>query len=384
MRRMRVAGLAVAVLLTGVCGCMNSAERAARRKLAAMDGVAAEQVEKGNIPGAVICVGGADKVYYLEAFGNEMVEPHREAAEKGTIFDLASLSKPVATATSVLILRDRGRIGLDDRAAKYLPEFGCKGKEEVLIRHLLAHTSGLPAYTSADPLKKAFGSPCPEKVIEKICSLNAANKPGETFRYSCLGYIVLAKIVEAVSGEPIDVFARKNIFGPLGMKDTMFNPPDALDERIAATQIVDGAPLRGTVHDPLARLMGGVSGNAGVFSTADDLAIYSRMLLNGGVHKGRRVLSREAVAMLTGVQSHGRAYGFDVSSNYAWLKGDHASGRAFCHSGYTGTSIVCDPEKMVFLIVLTNSVHPHDKGSSRPLRTQTANIAFEAFEGAKR
>jgi CubicO group peptidase (beta-lactamase class C family) len=186
--------------------------------------------------------------------------------------------------------------------------------------------------------------------------------------------------VEVVSGEPIDVFARRNIFGPLGMKDTMYNPPDALDRRIAATEIVDGAPLRGTVHDPLARLMGGVSGNAGVFSTARDLAIYCRMLLNGGVHKGERILSPTAVELLTGVQSHGRAYGFDVSSSYAWLKGDHASERAFCHSGYTGTSIVCDPEKRVFLIILTNRAHPNDKGASKPIRAQAANIAFGAFK----
>ncbi len=384
MTKMRIAGMAAAALLASLSGCMKSGERAARGRLAAIDEAAQEQVEKGNIPGAVICAGAGGKIYYLKAFGHEVIEPYKEPAGEDTIFDLASVSKPVATATSVLILRDRGKIGLEDKVSKYLPEFGCNGKEDVLIRHLLDHTSGLAAYTSADPLKKAFGSPCPEKVIEKICSLKAMNKPGEQFRYSCLGYITLAKIVEVVSGESIDVFAQRAIFGPLGMKDTMYNPPDALSGRIAATQIVDGSPLRGTVHDPLARLMGGVSGNAGVFSTAEDLAIYCRMLLNGGVYRGKRILSREGVALLTGVQSHGRAYGFDVSSSYAWLKGDHASERAFCHSGYTGTSIVCDPEKTAFLIILTNRAHPHDKGASKPLRTQAANIAFGAFNGTER
>ncbi len=375
-----VRNAAFLLLMATFCGCMNPAERAARQKLAAIDAVVEGEIAKGSFPGAVVCAGTADEIYYLKAFGNEVIEPYQEPAQEDTIFDLASVSKPVGTATSVLILRDRGRIDLDDKVVKYLPAFGAKGKEEVLIRHLLAHTSGLPAYTSAEPLQKAYGSPCPDKVIEKICSLQAMNKPGEQFRYSCLNYIILAKIVEVVSGEPLDVFAQKNIFRPLGMKDTMYNPPDALEKRIAATQVVDGTPLRGTVHDPLAQLMGGVSGNAGVFSTAKDLSIYCRMLLNNGVYKGRRILSREGVELLTSVQSHGRAYGFDVSSGYAWIRGEHAAARAFCHSGYTGTSIVCDPEKEVFLIVLTNRAHPNDKGATKPVRTQTANIVFGAFE----
>jgi CubicO group peptidase (beta-lactamase class C family) len=299
---------------------------------------------------------------------------------KNTMFDLASLTKPVATATSILILVDRGKIKLDDYAGKFLPAFACNGKEEVRIRHLLTHTSGLPAYTNADSLKNAFGTPCPEKVIDKICNLKAMSKPGEEFRYSCLGYITLAKVVEIVSGDNIDDFARENIFAPLGMKHTTYNPPASKEKDIAATQIVEEQLLRGTVHDPLARLMGGISGNAGLFSTANDLSTYCRMLLNSGKWKRTKVLSPESVSLLTTVQLHNRAYGFDVNSSYSWVKGSYAPKNAFCHTGYTGTSIVCDPNSKIYVIILTNRAHPHDKGASKPIRTKIADIVFSVYK----
>lgn len=351
-------------------------------RLRAVDAVVNEEIAKGSFPGAVVCIGRANKIHYLKAFGSEIIEPIKEAAETNTLFDIASLSKPVATATAVMILLDDGKVSLDDKVAAYLPAFGCNGKEDAQIKHLLTHTSGLPAYTNADTLKKQFESPCPDKVIEKICSLEAVNPPGEGYRYSCLGYIILAKIVEIISGKTIDTFAKENIFEPLGMVDTTYNPADSLKDRIAATQIVDEDenPLRGTVHDPLARLMAGVSGNAGVFSTAHDLSVFCRMLLAGGTHEGKTILSPKAVGFLTQPQSHGRAYGFDISSGYSWIKGDFTSERAFCHSGYTGTSIVCDPETGVFVIILTNRAHPHDKGASKPVRTKVANIVFQTLK----
>ncbi|MCD6392993.1 MAG: beta-lactamase family protein [Planctomycetes bacterium] len=354
-------------------------------RLRAVDTVVNEEIAKGSFPGAVVCIGRANKIHYLKAFGSEVIEPFKEAAETNTLFDIASLTKPVATATAVMILLDNGKVSLDDKVAAYLPAFGCNGKEDARIKHLLAHTSGLPAYTNADTLKKQFESPCPDKVIEKICSLKAVSPPGEGCRYSCLGYITLAKIVEIISGKTIDVFANENIFEPLGMDDTTYNPTDTLKERIAATEIidVDENPLRGTVHDPLARLMAGVSGNAGVFSTGRDLSVFCRMLLAGGTHQGKTILSPRAVAFLTQTQSYGRAYGFDVSSGYSWIKGDFTSDETFCHSGYTGTSIVCDPETKVFLIILANRAHPHDKGTVRPVRMKVADVAFEAFGGRR-
>src|SRR4030042_697623 len=181
-----------------------------------IDKIIEEEIEKGNFPGAVVLVGRQDEILYWKAFGHQVIEPTVEPMSKDTIFDLASLTKPIATAPSIMILRDRGAIDLDDYVGKYLPAFACNGKQEVRIRHLLTHTSGLPAYTNADAIKEQFGSPCPEMVSEKICSLQAVSKPGEEFRYSCLGYITLAKIVETVSGKGIDVFSRENIFSPLG------------------------------------------------------------------------------------------------------------------------------------------------------------------------
>jgi CubicO group peptidase (beta-lactamase class C family) len=341
-----------------------------------IDAVVQEEIQAGHLPGAVVLVGRGNRVLYHKAFGLEVAEPFQEPMRKDTVFDMASLTKPIATAAAVLVLVDRGRLDPNDLVAKYLPAFACDGKENVRLRHLLTHTSGLPAYTDANDLKTRYGSPCPDKVIEKICSLKAQSEPGEKFRYSCLGYITLAQIIWTVTGQGVDEFAQANIFRPLGMKHTRYHPPAAWQKKIAATEIVDGTLLRGTVHDPLARLMAGTSGNAGLFSTASDLSVYCRMLLNGGVWKGKRILSPAAVQMLTTAQSHGRAYGFDVSSSYAWIKGPYASPAAFCHSGYTGTSLVCDPATGTYLILLTNSVHPHDKGASKPIRQRIATLVF--------
>lgn len=342
--------------------------------------VVEEEIEKGNFPGAVVFVGRRGDILYWEAFGREVIEPFEEPIDRETIFDLASMTKPIATATSILILSDRGAIELDDRVSEYLPAFACSGKEETQIRHLLTHTSGLPAYTNANALKEQFGNPCPDELIEKICGLEAASPPGEKFRYSCLGYITLARIVEVVSGKDIADFSRQNIYAPLGMKNTGYKPPDSWGQDIAATEIVDGQLLRGTVHDPLARLMDGTSGNAGLFSNVHDLSIYCRMLLNDGVLKRRRILSSESVAMLTTEQSHGRAYGFDANSSYSWVKGDHAPDGAFCHTGYTGTSIVCDPASGLFVIILTNRAHPNDEGATKPVRKKIADIVFSSLQ----
>ena len=342
--------------------------------------VVAEEIEKGSFPGAVVLVGRRDVVLYWKAFGAEVIEPFTELIDRETIFDLASMTKPIATASSILILNDRRALALDDYVSKYLPAFGCNGKEQTRIEHLLTHTSGLPAYTNANELKEQFGSPCPDKLIEKICGLQAASEPGEKFRYSCLGYITLAKIAEVVSGSDIADFSRRNIYARLGMKKTAFNPPGSWRRHIAATEIVEGQLLRGTVHDPLARLMDGVSGNAGLFSNVYDLSIYCRMLLNTGIWKRRRILSREAIAMLTTEQSHGRAFGFDVNSSYSWVKGDHAPDGAFCHTGYTGTSIVCDPGSGLFVIILTNRAHPHDEGATKPVRKRIADIGFSSLQ----
>ncbi|MCE5339790.1 MAG: beta-lactamase family protein [Planctomycetaceae bacterium] len=332
------------------------------------------EITDGNIPGAVIYAGQNDKELFFGSFGNMVTVPHTEPMQKDTIFDIASLSKPVSTAVCVLILIDRDKISLDDYASKFIPAFvGC-GKEKIQIKHLLSHTSGLPGYTSAEPIQKKHGSPCPDKVIEKICSLKTQSAPGEKSCYSCLGYITLGKIVEKVSGQTLDVFAKENIFEPLSMHDTYYNPPAEMKARIAAAELKDGKLNRGVVHDPLAELMGGVSGNAGVFTTASDLTIYCRMILNDGKANGKQILSSQSISLLTTGKYFGRAFGFDVnSSNHSWIKGKCFGAKTFCHSGYTGTSIVCDTESKKFVIILTNRVHPNDKGSVSQLRIQIAD-----------
>ena len=368
-------------LLCFLPGCRPEPKEEPRQLFTAIDQVVEEEIAKDSFPGAVVLVEQEDDIVYWQAFGNKIVDPCEEPADKNTIFDLASMTKPIATATSIMILRDRKKIALDDYVSKYLPAFACKGKEEARIEHLLTHTSGLPAYTNAAELKEQFGSPCPDKVIEKICSFEAASKPGEEFRYSCLGYIILARIIENISGQNIGEFSKKNIFAPLGMKHTSYNPPDSWKRDIAASEVIDGVPLRGTVHDPLARLMAGLSGNAGLFTNVHDLSIYCRMLLNGGALNGKRILSPESVKLLTTVRTHGRACGFDVKSRYAWVKGSYAPQDAFCHTGYTGTSIVCDPAGKTFVLILTNRAHPDDEGTTKPVRIKVADIVFNPNGG---
>ncbi len=362
-------------------GCQRQVTWFDDKQAERIETLVAKEIDKGSFPGAVVLIGQGDKILYEEAFGHQVTEPFRRPMKKDTIFDTASLTKPVATAAAVMILVDRGQLKLDDRVAKYLPAFACEGKQEARIEHLLTHTSGLPAYTNAKQLRDRFGSPCPNAVIEKICALKALSTPGEEFRYSCLGYITLSRIVEAVSGKTIDDFAGENIFRRLKMRRTTYNPPQAWQFNIAATEVLDGRPLRGSVHDPLARLMGGVSGNAGLFSTARDLSVYCRMLLAGGRIKGKRILDCKTAAMMTTVRSHGRAYGFDVESSYSWIKGDYAPEGAFCHSGYTGTSIVCDRASGIYLIILTNRAHPDDKGTTKAIRKGIADIVFQAAAG---
>jgi CubicO group peptidase (beta-lactamase class C family) len=378
MKRRLLVALSLTLPVLLLC-CRLHPDWGREKHLAQIDAVVTEEIGAGHVPGAVVLVGRSNRILYAKTFGLAVAEPFEAPMHEDTVFDLASLSKPVSTATCIMILADRNELSLDDYVRDYLPAFACGGKEEARIEHLLAHTSGLPAYTNAAALKEQYGSPCPDKVVEKICGLEAAGAPGEEFCYSCLGYIILARIVEIATGHGIDEFASENIFAPLGMKHTTYNPPASWQDRIAATEIVDGELLRGTVHDPLARLMGGVSGNAGVFSTARDLSIYCRMLLNGGRWKGRQILSAAAVKRLTTVHSHGRALGFDVSSGYAWIKGPYASPEAFCHSGYTGTSLVCDPANDTYVIILTNRAHPADGGTSKPIRTKIAEVVFQPY-----
>lgn len=370
-------GVITLLLLVLAAGCRQSPPVLTEQRAVLIQDLVKAEIDEGNFPGAVVLVGQDETLLFEEAFGNQTIEPNTQPMHTSTVFDMASVTKPLATAASVMVLMDQSRIDPNDTVATYLPTFASKGKDTVQIRHLLTHTSGLPAYTGAKALEDLHGSPCPDEVIEAICQSKPVNEPGETFRYSCLGYILLSRIVTEISGQGLHEFSQENLFTPLGMRHTTFTPPDSWHNRVAATEIVNGQALCGTVHDPLARLMDGVSGNAGLFSTASDIAIMCRMLLNRGKLNGRTILSEQAVTLMTTPQLLGRGYGFDVDSSYAWIKGDHTSDRSFCHSGYTGTSVVCDPTSGLYVIILTNRAHPHDKGTVKAVRTGIANIVFD-------
>ena len=354
-------------------------------KLEQIDKVVNEAIDKKQIPGAVLLITRDNRIVYRKAYGSSQIYPQKKPMDMQTVFDLASLTKPIATATSLMILLERGQIRLLDKVKLYIPAFipwkddSTKEKSDIRIIHLLTHTSGLPPYAPVEELKKRFGSPAPDSLIHYIATVKRHHAPGTYFKYSCLNFITLQHIIEQISGQSLQDFSDKNIFEPLGMKHTGYKP--STTKACAPTQLLDdGTLLQGTVHDPLARvMMGGVSGNAGLFSTADDLALFSAMILNMGSLNGTRILSPASVRTMTsipaGYEKFGRGLGWDLNSAYSSNQGDLFGTQTYGHTGYTGTSLVIDPETRTSIIFLTNRVHPHDKGSVVRLRSLVANIA---------
>ncbi len=359
-------------------------------RLAYADAAINRAVANKTIPGAVLCVVRHGKIGYLRAYGNKRVYPKTEKMTTDVVFDLASCSKPVATATSAMILIERGQLRLLDEVSNYIPEFrnwqdSVGNKETIRVEHLMTHTSGLPPYAPVAELKSKYGSPNPEAVISWISDCRRDFAPGEGWQYSCLNYITLQRVIEKISGESIRQFAHDNIFAPLGMNHTDYTPGADLAKLCAPTEKQpDGKCLLGVVHDPLARvMMGGVSGNAGLFSSARDLAVYCAMVLNGGEWHGRRILSPLAVKCMEteprGLERWGHTPGWDIFTPYSSNTGDLLSHRTFGHTGYTGTSVVIDPVNDVAVILLTNAVHPLDKGNVVPLRSYVANAVASAI-----
>jgi len=360
------------------------------KHLAYLDQIVREALEKKDFPGAVLLVTRKGKTVYRKAFGQSQWLPEPKPMTVDMIFDLASITKPVATATSVMILVERGKLRLWDKVKDFVPEFapyiqerGVPG-DDARLWHLLTHTSGLPPYTDAVEAEKTFGRPCPaETLVRFIGQIAKESLPGKQFTYSCLNYITLAHILNKVSGQTIAEFSAENIFKPLGMKRTFFNPPAELLPLCVPTQVADGQPLRGVVHDPLARLQGGISGNAGLFSTADDLAVFAQMMLRKGEWNGVRVLSPLAVERMAEifprVADSGRGLGWDLTSDYGTVRGDLFGYSSYGHSGYTGTSIWIDPETQTAVVFLTNRVHPDDKGDIVAMRSKVANVVAAAI-----
>jgi uncharacterized protein YbbC (DUF1343 family)/CubicO group peptidase (beta-lactamase class C family) len=356
-----------------------------------MDSVIADEIAKHRLPGAVVLVGRKDRLIWQKTYGSRTVEPTREAMTTDTIFDVASLTKVVATATSIMILVERGKVRLNDPVSLYIPELKGEGRENITIEQLLIHRSG---YAPDFDLRERWTGY--DEAIKRLIKEPLRNPPGTRFTYSDIGYIALGEVVKRVSGTPLDQFAKLNIFTPLHMRDTGFRPAAALRGRIAPTEKRRGqlsylgdTPtdlgsegdiwLRGQVHDPTSYRMNGVAGHAGLFSTAQDLATFSRMILNGGQIDGVRVLSPLSVAEMTRPRlisntGNTRGLGWDINSSYSTNRGELFPLGSFGHTGFTGTSIWIDPSSQMFLVFLSNRVHPDGKGDVGPLRGRVASI----------
>jgi uncharacterized protein YbbC (DUF1343 family)/CubicO group peptidase (beta-lactamase class C family) len=335
-----------------------------------------------KIPGAVVVIGHDGQVVYRRAFGEKSLVPERHAMAVDTIFDLASMTKVVATTTAVMQLVEEGKIVLSAPASDYWPEFKQNGKEQVTILELMTHYSGLPPDLELKPAWTGY-----DTAMQMIVAAKLDVEPGTRYIYSDINFETLGEIVRRVSGEPLDVYCAEHIFQPLGMKDTLFTPPASLRHRIAPTQYEHGSSgpiLWGVVHDPTSRFMGGVAGHAGLFSTADDISIFAQMLLNGGVYNGARILSPLSIEKMTEPQTPSnkmvlRGLGWDIDSPFASNRGELFGVGSFGHTGYTGTSIWIDPVTKTYVILLTNRVHPNNKGEVVGLRSAIATLVAGAL-----
>ena len=338
------------------------------QQLAYIDEAVTAEIAKKQLPGAVVLVGRQGKIVYRKAFGNRALEPSIEAMTPDTIFDLASLTKVVATATSVMILVERGKIRLGDPVSRYIPEFGEMGKKNITVEQLLTHRSGLIPDNAIEDYHQGA-----EKAWENIWKLAPIAEVGSKFIYSDVNFEVLGELVHRISGKPLNEFAAENIYRPLGMKDTGFLPAKNLQTRIAPTEKFYEAERsssseikRGIVHDPRSYLLGGVAGHAGLFSTADDLARYCQMILNGGSLGDARILSQMGVARMTEGRASGgnasdgnvRGLGWDIFTGFSANRGDLFPVGSFGHTGFTGTGLWLDPNSETFVVFLSNRVHP--------------------------
>lgn len=364
------------------------------RRLARIDSLVEEYIAEGAIPGAVVGVMRHGKIVYRKSFGRRQTVGGNEDMTIDTRFDLASLTKPVAVATSIMQLVERGEITLGERVDEYIPEFkGWATKENprdtvnIRIADLMTHTSGLPAYVSPKRLQTTYPNttfPCRDSVIHYISTCDRIATARTTRIYSCLNYIILAYIVEQVTGKRIDEYAEANVFKPLGMHNTCYLPSAEYSQLVAPTSVENGTLLRGVVNDPLARVgMGGVSGNAGLFSTLDDLMLYTAMLLNGGTLNNAEILSPRATqAIMTrprGYERFNRTLGWEHFDECSQTGGDLLSNATIGHTGATGTSIVIDPELDVVVIMLTNRAHITSKRFPLEMRSKLASIVGSAI-----
>ena len=359
-------------VLAGPAAAWEAADR--------LDAVLDEAIADGITPGAVLIVGRRDEILHRKAYGHRSLEPERETMTLDTIFDCASLTKVMATAPAVMQLIEQGKLRLNDRLTKHLPDFA-RGESDIRIVDLLTHFSGLRPDVDLEPEWSGY-----ETGIALAYRETPIAPLRSRFIYSDINYLLLAEVVRKLSEQPLDRYAAKHVFEPLGMSETRFRPPAALQPRIAPTEkLPGGAILRGVVHDPTTRYMGGVAGHAGVFSTADDLSRFARMMLNHGRLGDARVLSPLSVLKMTTPQSPPdhpavRGLGWDLDSPYASPRGDLWPLGSFGHTGFTGTSLWIDPFTETYVVLMTNRVHPAVATSVVDLRSKVATIVAAALE----
>ncbi len=367
-----------------IFGAAYAGDAATPASLARLDGIgdiARDEIAAGHIPGAVIVVGIEGRVVFRQAFGERSVVPNSAPMTVATIFDIASLTKVVATTTAIMQLVEQQQIDLDSPVATYWPAFGSNGKDDITIRQLLTHYSGLPQALPAVPRWSGYTA-----ALKMVAALKPTAPSGTTFVYSDVDFVVLGEVIHRVSGLSLDRYCAKHVFMPLGMSDTQFRPPLWLRRHIAPADIEDGELRWGRVQDPMASRMGGVSGHAGLFSTADDLTRFAMMLLAGGQVGDIRVLRPASIAAMTSPQSPPgqmelRGLGWDIDSPYSSKLSPFFSPRSFGHTGYTGTALWIDPERQAFLIVLSNRLHPDGSGSTATLLRRLARLVGEAATG---
>ena len=340
-----------------------------------LDRVINESVAKGELPGAVVQIGKPGQILYRKAYGSRALQPAQEAMTADTVFDIASLTKVIATTSALMRLFEQGKVRLNDPVSHYLPEFG---KQDITVRLLLTHFSGLRPDVDLKPGWSGYETGIRLALIDK-----PTHAPGERFVYSDINFLLLGEIVRKLSGKPLDAFVEEQVFGPLGMKDTRFRPPAEWRMRIAPTEQEPSmaAPLRGTVHDPTTRFMGGVAGHAGLFSTAADLGRFAEMMLRlGTTPDGRRLFQPATIRKFTEPQTPMdqptlRALGWDMDSRYSANRGELFPFGSYGHTGFTGTSLWIDPSSQTYVVLLGNSVHPKRRPPVNSLRGRVATLA---------
>ena len=345
-------------------------------RLAVIDQLVQGGIKAGGYPGASIVIGRQGYAVWQKGYGTLSWSRTSAAVDPGqSIYDLASLTKVIATTTATMILYDEGKLALDSKVQEFLPEFAGPMKDKVTIRHLLSHRSGLPPGRQLWRTAKS-----PEEAWAQVMAVPLGSRPNTYFDYSDLGPMILGKVIERITGKPLDEFTEERIFGPLGMDDTRFEPPHGLAPRVAPTETHPprGYPLRGEVHDESAFTLGKVSGHAGLFSTATDLSVFAQMLLNGGTYNGVRIVTDSTIARFITPVADFRALGWEVANGERGA-GEYLSPRSFGHTGYTGTSVWIDPERQMFVIILSNRVHaPRTKRPGTIIADVRADIADAA------